>query len=100
LLLFSIEQSKRLKGAPITANAVHPGIVRTRMMATAQGFFTIIAYFAFPFAISPQKGAATSVYLASSRQGAIASGLYFTNCRPVALRSKFNTDEARTRLWH
>lgn len=99
MLLFSIEHARRLRGSPITANAVHPGVVRTPMLATASGLFRIIAYLALPFAISPQKGAATSVHLASSPEAAAASGLYFANRRPLKVKSKFNTDEARNQLW-
>jgi retinol dehydrogenase-12 len=99
MLLFSVELARRLGGTPVTVNAVHPGVVRTQMMTRAPGFFRIIAYLAFPFAASPQKGAATSVFLASSPEVATISGHYFTGCKPAAINSKFNTEAIRRRLW-
>jgi NAD(P)-dependent dehydrogenase (short-subunit alcohol dehydrogenase family) len=99
MLLFSIELAERLKNTPVTANAVHPGIVKTPMMLNARGFFRAVAYLALPFAISPQQGAATSVYLATSPDVAEVSGKYFTRSRPANFRTAFNTPEHRGRLW-
>jgi retinol dehydrogenase 12 len=99
MLLFSVELANRLKGTSITVNAVHPGVVRTQMLTRAPGVFKIIAYLVFPFAVSPQKGAATSVFLASSPEVATVSGRYFTSCKPAVIKSKFNTEEIRRRLW-
>lgn len=99
MLLFSVELAERLKETPITVNAVHPGIVRTQMMLGAPGMFKVVSYLALPFSVSPEKGAATSVYLASSPNVARLSGRYFTSCKPAAIESKFNTDTIRKRLW-
>ena len=100
MLLFTIELAKRLQETRVTANAVHPGIVKTQMMLQAQGLFKVISYLARPFAISPEKGAVTSVYLASSRDVKGVSGAYFTNCREKPVRSKFNTEQNRELLWN
>jgi retinol dehydrogenase 12 len=99
MLLFSVELAKRLKGTNITSNAVHPGIVRTPMMLHAPGMFRAISYMALPFSISPQEGAATSVYLASSPTVRQLSGGYFINCKPAVIKSKFNTSAVRGTLW-
>jgi retinol dehydrogenase-12 len=99
MLLFSVELAERLKGTPITVNAVHPGIARTQMMLRAPGMFKVVSYLALPFSVSPEKGAATSVYLASSPNVAALSGRYFMSCKPAAIESKFNTDTIRERLW-
>ena len=99
MLLFTVELAERLKGTNVTSNAVHPGIVRTPMMLRAPGMFRVISYLALPFSISPQKGAATSVHLASSPMVRQLSGLYFTDCKPAAIKTKFNTDTVRGALW-
>ena len=99
MLLFSIELADRLKGTPVTANAVHPGIVKTPMMLNAHGLFLVAAYIALPFAISPQQGAATSVYLATSPDVAAVSGKYFTRSRQTGFKTAFNTPENRKLLW-
>ena len=100
MLLFSLELAERLKRIRVTANAVHPGVVRTQMLATAEGLFKLMALMATPFAVSPEKGARTSVQLASSPDLSTASGLYWAGGgKPQAVKSPFNTPEAREGLW-
>jgi retinol dehydrogenase 12 len=99
MLLFTIELAERLNGTPVTANAVHPGVVRTQMMFRAPGIFRAVAYAALPFSVSPQQGAATSVYLASSPEVKEVSGKYFTRCTQTLFKTAFNTPENRALLW-
>jgi NAD(P)-dependent dehydrogenase (short-subunit alcohol dehydrogenase family) len=99
MLLFTIELAGRLKTTSITANAVHPGVVRTQMMLRAPGIFRAAAYLALPFALSPQQGAATSVHLAASPDVAGLSGKYFARAKEANVRTAFNTPENRERLW-
>jgi NAD(P)-dependent dehydrogenase (short-subunit alcohol dehydrogenase family) len=99
LLLFTVELANRLKDTPVTANAVHPGIVRTPMMFNARGIFRVVAYLTLPFAISPERGAATSVHLASSPDLKNTSGRYFTKSREASIKTRFNTAEQRHLLW-
>jgi NAD(P)-dependent dehydrogenase (short-subunit alcohol dehydrogenase family) len=100
MLLFTVELADRLKGTRVTANAVHPGVVRTQMMLRAPGFFRVAAYLALPFALSPQKGAATSIYLACSPEVKDVSGKYFTRCRATDFKTAFNTPSNRDLLWN
>jgi NAD(P)-dependent dehydrogenase (short-subunit alcohol dehydrogenase family) len=100
MLMFTIELAKRLRETRVTANAVHPGIVRTPMMLQAPGAFRVVSYLSLPFSISPQKGASTSVYLASSPDVEGLSGRYFTRCQMTELKSRFNTGENRNALWN
>lgn len=99
MLLFTIELAKRLERTRITANAVHPGIARTPMMLRAPGALRLMSYLALPFSVSPERGAATSVYLASSPDVELVSGKYFTNPKPATFKTKFNTDRLRKLLW-
>jgi retinol dehydrogenase-12 len=100
MLMFTVELANRLRGTAITINAVHPGVVKTHMLTSATGVFKLVSYLARPFAVSPQVGAATSVYLASSLDVTNVTGQYFTNCKSTATKSKFNTEENRTLLWN
>jgi len=100
VLLFTIELAHRLKPTRITANAVHPGIVRTPMMRRAPGVFRVISYAALPFSLSPDKGAATSVFLASSPDSTQLSGRYFTNAKSKNVKTAYNTQENRELLWN
>jgi retinol dehydrogenase 12 len=81
VLMFTEELARRLKGTSVTANAVHPGIVRTRMMLQAPGALRLMSYLSLPFSISPFEGARTSVYLASSPEVRGISGQYFTKSK-------------------
>jgi retinol dehydrogenase 12 len=99
MLLFTIELAKRLHKTRVTANAVHPGIVRSQMMWRAPGAFRLISYLALPFSVSPQKGAATSVFLAASPDVSHITGEYFVDSRPAAYKTDFNTEEIRQELW-
>jgi retinol dehydrogenase 12 len=99
VLLFTIELAHRLGPTRVTANAVHPGIVRTQMMRGAEGVLRAISYAALPFSRSPDKGAATPVFLASSVKPAQVSGQYFANAKTKKVKTAFNTQENRNLLW-
>ncbi|SPM28690.1 SDR family oxidoreductase [Mycobacterium terramassiliense] len=100
VLLFTIELAQRLGPARVTANAVHPGVVRTPMMRGAEGIFRAISYAALPFSRSAEKGAATSVFLAGSPDASRVSGQYFANAKPKKVKTAHNTPENRDRLWN
>jgi len=100
VLLFTIELAQRLKPTRVVANAVHPGIVRTPMMRGAPGVFRAISYAALPFSRSPDKGAATSVFLAGSPDAAQISGQYFANGKVQKVKTAFNNRENRDLLWN
>jgi retinol dehydrogenase 12 len=99
MLLFTIELAERAKARGVTANAVHPGVVRTPMMLNAPGIFRLVAYLSLPFTVSAQQGAATSVYLASSPEVEKVSGQYFTRCRASRFKTAYNTPANRRLLW-
>jgi retinol dehydrogenase 12 len=100
MLMFTRELARRLGGTRVTANAVHPGIVRTRMMLRAPGpAFRLMSYLSLPFSISPERGARTSVHLASSPDLEGVSGGYFTRSRRTEAKNRFDTAQNRALLW-
>ncbi|WP_312182996.1 SDR family oxidoreductase [Arthrobacter sp.] len=82
-LLFTYELARRLQGSPVTANALHPGVVRTSFGAedpgTVQRVFVPLAR---PFMLSTEKGAATSVLLASDPELEGVNGAFFSKGKP------------------
>jgi len=98
-LMFTEELATRLVGTRVTANAVHPGIVRTHMMLAAPGAFRIMSYLSLPFSISPEKGARTTVYLATAPELREVSGRYFAGAKQRTTRNKFDTPDNRALLW-
>jgi len=98
-ILFTRELARRLDGSGITANCLHPGFVSTRFGDNNRGIFRLGIGIAKLFAISPEKGAETIVYLASSPDVAHVTGEYFAECRPARLSAAAQDDAAARRLW-
>jgi NAD(P)-dependent dehydrogenase (short-subunit alcohol dehydrogenase family) len=97
-ILFTLELAERLKGR-ISVNALHPGVVSTNFGHEFGGVFNFIYNLGRPFMITPQKGAKTSIYLASSDDVKGMSGKYFVRCKPVRLKNRYLTEENRKMLW-
>lgn len=100
VLLFTVELARRLGSTGVTANAAHPGIVRTPMMREAPGMLRAVSYAALPFSRSPEKGAATTVFLADSPDAAQFSGRYFAKGKAMNVTTVYNTQENRDWLWN
>jgi NAD(P)-dependent dehydrogenase (short-subunit alcohol dehydrogenase family) len=98
-ILFTRELSRRWSGKGITANCLHPGFVATRFGDGSGGFLSWAVRLAKSFAISPEKGAQTIVYLASSPEVAGVSGKYFYQGRPATPTREARDDTAAQRLW-
>ena len=98
-ILFTRELSRRWSGKGVTANCLHPGFVATRFGDGSGGFLSRAVRLAKIFAISPQKGAETIVYLASSPDVAGVTGEYFHQCRPATPTREARDDAAAKRLW-
>ena len=98
-ILYTRELARRWAGTGVTANCLHPGFVATRFADQSGGLFSYIVRMAKTFAISPEKGADTIVYLASSPEVAHVSGGYFYKCRPVTPSKEAQDDAAAKRLW-
>jgi retinol dehydrogenase 12 len=98
-ILFTRVLARRLAGTGVTANSLHPGFVKTRFGDNSGGSMASIIGLMKIFAISPEKGAETIVYLASADDAAKTNGLYFYKCKPVE-PSKLAQDHAvAERLW-
>jgi NAD(P)-dependent dehydrogenase (short-subunit alcohol dehydrogenase family) len=99
-ILFTRELSRRWRGKGISANCLHPGFVATRFGDGSGGFLSRVVRLAKTFAISPEKGARTIVYLASSPEVTGVSGEYFYQCRPATPTTEARDDAAAGRLWN
>jgi NAD(P)-dependent dehydrogenase (short-subunit alcohol dehydrogenase family) len=98
-ILFTREFARRLHGTGVTANCLHPGFVATRFGDQSGGLISRFIGLAKLFAISPEKGAETLVYLASSPDVAETTGAYFYKCRPVTPSQAALDDRAAMLLW-
>ena len=84
-ILFTRELARRLAGTGVTANCLHPGFVATRFGEQAGVFRSMSRAFcpARLFALTPEKGAETIVYLASSPEIADHPRRLFLERAPV-----------------
>jgi NAD(P)-dependent dehydrogenase (short-subunit alcohol dehydrogenase family) len=99
-ILFNRELARRLSGTGITANALHPGFVATRFGNDSGGIMRAVLKVAKPIgAISPEEGAQTIIYLASSPEVAGVSGQYFYECKPATPTAEARNDDDAKRLW-
>lgn len=98
-ILFTRELARRLKGTDVTANSLHPGVVATRFGHESGGVVSPLLKFVQRFAISPEKGAETIVYLASSPAVAGVSGEYFYKRKPVQPTRAAQDDRLAAALW-
>lgn len=98
-ILFTRELARRLAGMGVTANCLHPGFVATRFGDQTGGLISFGIRIAKRFALSPQQGAETLVYLASSPEVTGVTGEYFHKCRPVKPSRDAQDDAKAQRLW-
>ncbi len=100
LNLITVEFSRRLEGTGVTANFLHPGVIRTELgTRDVNPIFKAIAAFVKLFMASPEKGARTSIYLASSPDVEGVTGKYFANQKQVKANPISYDEPTAKRLW-
>lgn len=100
-VLFTRELARRLAGTGVTANAVHPGAVRSGFgmdgdLRGIQGWGNRIVR---AFEITAQSGARTSIFLASSPDIEGRTGGYWVRCKPGHLSYQARSEQSAARLW-
>lgn len=98
-IYFTYELARRLEGTGVTANCLHPGFVATNFGRSNGGLFTPIFRLFQMGAISPEEGAQTSIYLASSPEVEGVTGKYFDKKKAVPSSPISNDPLIATRLW-
>jgi NAD(P)-dependent dehydrogenase (short-subunit alcohol dehydrogenase family) len=100
-VLFVRELARREAAAGVTANAAHPGWVRSSF--AMDGDTTGVIGFGMrvmrPFQISPRHGARTSIHLATSPEVAQQTGIYWVRSKPGRMSQDARDDAAAERLW-
>ncbi len=96
-ILFTYELAERLEGTGVTVNCLHPGGVSTRLARdnSILGFI----WNHLPFLRSPESGAETSIYLASSPEVEGVTGKYFVDREPERSSDYSYNEDAWERLW-
>jgi NAD(P)-dependent dehydrogenase (short-subunit alcohol dehydrogenase family) len=98
-ILFTRELARRLDGTGVTANCLHPGVVRTGFGRDARPLMRVGITIAKPFMLSPERGADTIVYLASSPDVAAKTGGYYVKRQLREPSAAARDDGLARRLW-
>ena len=98
-ILFTRELARRLDGTGVTANCAHPGVVRTGFGRESRPLLKLGITIARPFMLSPERGADTIVYLASSPDVAGQTGGYYIKRQRREPSAAARDDAAARELW-
>ncbi len=99
-ILFTYELAKRLNAAKLTANCLHPGVIRTNLGRRQNGILFRAGYtFVSLFFSSPMKGSQTVIYLASSPAVDGVTGKYFVKKKERRSSTESYDDAVAENLW-
>ena len=99
-VLFTQELARRLEGAGVTANALHPGVVSTGLGNNNPPSLVSRAMRLSKFLMrTPEKGAETAIFLAGSPDVEGETGKYWVDCREKRARDIGYNREIQRRLW-
>lgn len=98
-LLFTHELGKRLQGTNVVTNALHPGGIGTGLYEGVPGVFGFLTRLVKPLMPKEDKGARTTLHLATSDEGYRVSGKYFKSGKQATPTKVATNDYTAQRLW-
>lgn len=99
-VMFTIDLAERLKKSHVTVNALHPGFVKTRIGRKSGHPLSVLWSMLVQLgAVSLEKGAETSLYLATSPQVKGVTGKYFAKCKQKEPKPIAHDAALRKKLW-
>jgi NAD(P)-dependent dehydrogenase (short-subunit alcohol dehydrogenase family) len=98
-IAWSAELARRLEGTGVTSNSLHPGVIASNFGQTGPGWMRFGLKLVTPFLTTPEKGAATTLYLATSPEAEGVTGKYFKNKKPATPTAQARDPETGRRLW-
>ena len=99
-IMFTFELAEILRGTGVTANCVHPGAVNTNFATHNRGVMTLLFRAFKPFMRSPEQGADTVIYLASSTDVEGMTGKYLSDRKLITASDMAYDEDLRKRLWN
>jgi len=98
-VVFTYELARRLEGTRVTANCLHPGVIHTNLLRNFSSVLQTVWHATGRFFKTPEDGAETPVYLASSPEVATVTGQYFRYCKPLGTCAASYDRGVQQRLW-
>ena len=98
-VLHTYELDRRLRGSGLTANCLHPGVVRTGIWGSSRGFLRLLTWLGQPFMISAERGARPLIKLTSDPACAALSGRYFLKVKEARSSPLSYDTEVAARFW-
>ena len=98
-VLFTYELAKKLEGTGVTANCLHPGVVRTGFGHDDSGLMSLVIWIASPFFMSAEKAARAVTKLATSHELESMSGKYFSKVKEARSSEESYDEETARHLW-
>ena len=99
VVLFTRELAERLKGTNVAVNAVHPGHVSTNIWEFDKGYMVYVSKIMKLFMATPEDGAKTSIYVATSNDIEGVTGEYFEKCAIKDVSKKCKDLEFQRKFW-
>jgi NAD(P)-dependent dehydrogenase (short-subunit alcohol dehydrogenase family) len=99
-ILFTYELARQLEGTGITVNVLHPGLVATGFGTNNGGLMKLAMRFIHRFSISPEQGADTIIYLASSPEVEGVTGKYWVKRKAIRSTDVSYNEADQKRLWN
>jgi NAD(P)-dependent dehydrogenase (short-subunit alcohol dehydrogenase family) len=98
-ILFTRELARRLQGTGVTANSLHPGVIASGFGKGNSALWDFVFRLGGVFMTTPEKGARTTVYLATSPEVEGVSGQYFAKSKATKPSAAAQDDAAAKKLW-
>jgi NAD(P)-dependent dehydrogenase (short-subunit alcohol dehydrogenase family) len=99
VLLWTYELARRLEGTGVTVNALHPGITATNFPSGMTGVLAWGMKLSKPLLLTPEKGAQTTLYLATSPEVEGVTGKYFVKSHETKSSNDSYDQTVGARLW-
>lgn len=98
-VMFSHALARHLRGTNVTSNVLHPGSVATGFGRNLSGGMRLLVELARPFELTPERGADTIIYLATSPDVEGVTGKYFAQRKQVLSSPASNQEANQQRMW-
>lgn len=98
-VLFTYALARRLRDSGVAVNCLHPGVINTGFARNTGGLFGTAWSLMRPFLTSPDKGAQTSLHVASAPEFDGVTGRYFSHARPKTSSAESRDEAVQERVW-